>query len=319
MRRILVTGASGFVGRALTQALAQSGTSVRAAARDPARIPAVSSIEPVALPDLASTIDWGPLLTGVDQIVHLAGIAHAGPGISDVAYMQVNRAATESLARAAAKAGVGRLVFVSSIRAQSGPSADHVLRESDPPRPTDAYGRSKLAAEEAVSASGVAFTILRPAVIYGPGVKGNLASLMRLAASAAPLPFGVFHNLRSLLALDNLISAIHFTLGTPSAEGETYIVADAAPLSFADIVITLRMALGRRPRLVPVPPALIAWLLKALGRGHDWDRLGGTLVADAGKLRAAGWVAQLDTRSGLAAMIQAASPRKSGTASRRTR
>ena len=138
----------------------------------------------VAVSDLARPIEWRPLLRDMEAVVHLAGIAHAGSGIAEEVYDRVNRAATAGLAAAAAKAGIRRLVFVSSIRAQAGASSDHVLTEDDPPHPTDAYGRSKLAAEEAVRTSNVPFTILRPVLIYGPGVKGNLASLLDLVAVA---------------------------------------------------------------------------------------------------------------------------------------
>src|SRR4029079_7965413 len=129
--------------------------------------------------------------------------------------------------RGAEKAmGIRHLVFISSIRGQSGPSSDEILRESDPPRPADAYGRSKLGAEDAVPAAGVPFTILRPVLIYGPGVRGNLARLIELARKPWPLPLGLCRTRRSLLARQNLTGAIHFALAQPLAKGETYIVAD---------------------------------------------------------------------------------------------
>jgi nucleoside-diphosphate-sugar epimerase len=302
MMRVLVTGASGFVGRGLAPALAQKGMEVVAGSRDGLRIPRAPGITPIALPDLATPIDWAPFLRGIDAVIHLAGIAHAGPGIAEERYLRVNRDATAMLAKAAAAAGVKRLVFLSSIRAQSGPVAEHILTEADQPRPSDAYGRSKLAAEEAVRRSGVPFTILRPVVIYGPGVKGNVASLMTLAALPLPLPFAALHAPRSLLALDNLISAIAFTLAAPLTAGETYLVCDPAPVSLADIVAMLRRAQGRTPMLFPLPPALLASVLRMAGRGDLWERLGGALVADAGKLRAAGWAPVTDTPTALTAL-----------------
>jgi nucleoside-diphosphate-sugar epimerase len=308
MTRLLVTGANGFVGLSLVHALANAGMTVRAAAREPRAIAARPNIEPTTLPDLAMAVDWNSLLTGMDAVIHLAGIAHAGGGIPEAQYDQINRVATESLAQAAAAHGVGRLIFLSSIRAQTGSTACEPLNENLSPQPTDAYGRSKLAAEHAVRRSGVPFTILRPVVIYGPGVKANLGTLLRLADSPLPLPFGSFRNLRSLLAMDNLISAIRFLLERSGPSNETYVVADPAPVTFAEIILTLRAALGRPPRLVSVPPRLVTGALKLTGQSPLAERIGGTLVADAHKLRMAGWKPALDTRRGLAQMVQAASP-----------
>jgi len=302
--RILVTGASGFVGRVLVAELANSGHSVRAAMRQPADV-FPRSVEVVAVSDLTRPVEWRALLKGVETVIHLAGIAHAGPGIAEEAYDRVNRLATAELASAARSIGIRHLVFMSSIRAQSGPSSDKILRETDPPHPTDAYGRSKLAAEDAVRAAGLPFTILRPVLIYGSGVKGNLERLMRLAQKPWPLPFGLCRNRRSLLARQNLIGAIHHTLQLPAAKGETYIVADPAPLTLAEIVSALRAGEGRAPGLLPIPPALIAMTLQALGRAEEWQRVGGTLVADPAKLMQAGWRPTIETTTGLSALVTA--------------
>jgi len=315
--RILVTGASGFVGQALVNDMAAQGHRVRAAMRQPADI-FPRRVEVVAVSDLARPLEWRPLLADIEVVVHLAGIAHARPDVAEELYDRVNRAATAALAAAAAKSRIQRLLFLSSIRAQTGAAADHVLTESDPPRPADAYGRSKLAAEEAIRAAGLPFTILRPALIYGPGVKGNLSSLMNVARSPWPLPFGAMCNRRSLLGRRNLIAAIHHVLNTPATINETYVVADPGPLTLADIVAALRAAQGRRPGLVPVPPLLLGRLLSALGRAHLWARLGGDSIVDPAKLLATGWRPATDTRTGLAEMVQAASPPKSGSASRST-
>ena len=305
---VLVTGASGFVGRAVVPTLATHGMAVGAAARDPSSVPRAPNVEVVALPDLAGEIDWKPLLAGYDAVVHLAAIAHAGPGIAEERFDRINHRATALLARAAAQSGASRLVFVSSIRAQSGPASDGVLTEDAPAHPTDAYGRSKLAAERALRDSGVAYTILRPVVMYGLGVKGNVASLARLAALPIPLPFGALTQARSLLAVENLASAIRFVLETPATQGETYIVADPQPVTLPDMISIMRQARGRSPNLVSLPPQWIAGALRALGRGDLWERIGGALVADASKLRAAGWQPVTDTRTGLTAFAQAASP-----------
>ena len=304
MTRILVTGASGFVGRALVTELAGLGYSVRAAMRQPADV-FPRNVEVVAVSDLTRPVEWRALLKGIETVVHLAGIAHAGPEIAEDLYDRVNRLATAELAKAAQASGVRHLVFISSVRAQSGPSSVDILRETDAPQPTDAYGRSKLAAEDAVRAAGVPFTILRPVLIYGPAVKGNLDRLIRLAQKPWPLPLGLCRNRRSLLARQNLLSAIHFVLQQPSARGETYIVADPTPLTLAEIVAALRTGEGRRSGLLPVPPVLIALAANTAGRGDDWQRIGGAMVASPTKLLQAGWKPMIDTRAGLAALTAA--------------
>jgi nucleoside-diphosphate-sugar epimerase len=306
--RVLVTGATGFVGRAVVTALAADGEEVYAAVRtggsDGPLPPFPQGIGVARHGDLAGPVDWAPLLAGIDWVVHLAGIAHAGPGIAEEHYDRVNHRATAALAKAARTAGVARLVFISSIRAQAGPAADHVVSERDEPRPTDPYGRSKLAAERAVARSGVPFTILRPVLVYGPGVKGNLRALMRLAALPVPLPFAALTARRSLASLANLAAAITFVLRRDACVGETYVVADAAPLTIGEIVAALRHGIGRKPGLVAVPPALLRLALTALGRGANWEQINGALVADPGKLMAAGRRPELNTAGALAEMMR---------------
>jgi UDP-glucose 4-epimerase len=311
--RVLVTGASGFIGRTLVADLAAAGHSVRAAMRQPADV-FPRSVEVVAVSDLTRPVEWRTLLKGMETVVHLAGIAHAGAGIAEEAYDRVNRLATTELANAAAAMGIRHLVFTSSIRAQSGPVSPGVLRETDAPQPTDAYGRSKLAAEQAVRAAGVKSTILRPVLIYGMGVKGNLARLLELAQKPWPLPFAICRNRRSLLARENLVAAIHLVLTTPAAAGETFVVADPQPLTLAEIVAALRQGVGRSPGLFPVPPALIATAMRATGHADDWERLGGSLVADPAKLLRAGWRPAVETREGLAALVRAATQSEPATA-----
>jgi nucleoside-diphosphate-sugar epimerase len=301
---VLVTGASGFVGRRLVTALAGAGHKVVAASRNPSPVGVPNRVEVARLPDLGSAIDWGPLLADVDCVVHLAGIAHRGAAVSDALYDRVNHTAVAELAAAAAKAGVARLIFMSSIGSQSGPSCEHVLSEADQPRPTTAYGRAKLAAEIALRSVGVPHTILRPVLIYGPGAPGNMRTLVRLAAAPLPLPFATLTGRRSLLAVDNLTSAVEFVMKSPAARDQTYVVADVDALALPEIVKVLRAAIERPARLFAVPQALIANALRLVGQEDLWRRMGGSLVASPAKLMAAGWQPVVAIRAGLTAMMR---------------
>jgi nucleoside-diphosphate-sugar epimerase len=303
--RVLVTGASGFVGRALTRSLSRAGYHVRAAARSPAKVPAAEFVEIVPLPDLSRPVNWQPLLTDVDAIVHLAGIAHVSRVIPDSDYDRINRVATKELALPASLApNIRRLVFVSSIRAQTGPTADTILTERDPPQPTDAYGRSKLAAEAFVNGYGVPATILRPVVIYGRGAQGNVAQLVKLSRLPLPLPFGAFDQRRSLLALENMLSAIRFVLERPATAGETYIVSDPTALSLAEMIAILRQARRRSPKLTRLPKSWLRASLKLAGKTDAWDRIAYPSIAENAKLRDAGWIPPTDAPQALAKMAQ---------------
>jgi nucleoside-diphosphate-sugar epimerase len=302
-RTVLVTGASGFIGRHVVGALAKAGWQVRAASRDPTSTRAIASVEPVAMPDLKSPADWSPLVEGITHIVHLAGIAHAPGTLPDELYRRINTDAVGELAQAA-RGAIERFVLISSVRAQAGLAADHVITEQDVPQPTDPYGRSKLEAERLLEASGVGFTVLRPAVIYGKGVKGNIANLATLAQTPMPLPFGALDNRRSLLALGNLASAIDLVLTSPKAEGETYLAADTEPISVAELVTAMREGLGRSPHLVRVPADAVKRLMASFGKEADWDRLSGSFVIDAAKLRGIGWAPRVQTPEGIAKMMR---------------
>jgi UDP-glucose 4-epimerase len=259
----------------------------------------------VALPDLARPADWSGLLAEMTHVVHLAGIAHAPGLLPDELYRSVNAEAVGELARAAARGRIERLVLMSSVRAQAGLSADHALTEQDRPAPTDAYGRTKLEAERLVAESGVKFTVLRPAVVYGKGVKGNIAALATLAKTPMPLPFAGLDNRRSLLALDNLLAAILLVLGAERAANETFLVADAEPISVADLVAAMREGLGRSPHLVKVPLGGVKRLMKSFGKEAEWERIAGNFVIDASKLMGIGWRPAISTHDGIVRMMRA--------------
>jgi UDP-glucose 4-epimerase len=302
--RILVTGSSGFIGSAISSALAAAGHSVRAASRKPTKITDQAHFQWVELPDLEKEVDWDPLVAGMDIVVHLAAIAHRSHAESGE-YARANRVATASLAKACSRHAIKRLIFMSSIGAQAGSAADHVVTEADEPWPITAYDRAKLAAEEEIRRSGVPFTILRPVIVYGPGAKANIALIMRIAALPLPLPFGAFRNQRSLLAIDNLVNAVMVCLDGPETLNQTFIVCDPEPITLAEMLATLREAAGRTPRLIPIPPLAVRAMIMAAGRQSLWDRIGRELVASSDKLQKAGWFPQVETKAGLRAMVRA--------------
>jgi nucleoside-diphosphate-sugar epimerase len=310
--RVLVTGASGFIGGAVVMALAAAGHEVRAAMRRPPPRPLPQGVEPALHGDFEGGVAWLPLTAGMDFVVHIAGIAHKGRGITQARYDRVNRDATMDLAQASRSAGIERLILMSSVRAQAGPVAGNLLTEADEPHPSDPYGRSKLGAETAVRDSGVPFTVLRPVLVYGPGVKGNLRRLIAAARVPALLPLGAFTNPRSLLGIDNLAAAVLHVLSHPATGGQTYLVADPHPLSLAEMVAALRRGIGRRPGLMTVPPSLVRFALACAGRGAEWPQLYGPQVVDPGKLIATGWRPDADTAAALAALARSmANMRKS--------
>ncbi|MBY0382793.1 MAG: NAD-dependent epimerase/dehydratase family protein [Xanthobacteraceae bacterium] len=270
--RILVTGATGFIGRNLVPTLIAAGHEVVAAGRN-----------------------WSGLVHGCEGVVHLAAIAHIGSSISSEDYDRVNHRAVADLALEAQRAGVDRFVFISSIRAQTGSHAYFPITEIDPPQPTDDYGKAKLAAERAIEATSLRFTILRPVTVYGPGVKGNFASLVRLARLPAPLPFGALNRRRSLLDCAALVDAVVFSLSSPCAVRQTFIVADRKPVSVCDIVVALRRGMNRPPAVFSMPRSMLKATLSTFGRGDDIERLDGELIASPAKLISAGWRGVKDT------------------------
>ncbi len=301
--RVLVTGATGFLGKALGPALTEHGFPVRAAARDPERIARADAVERTAMPDLAENADWSEALDDVTHIVHLAGIAHAPGTLADDVYTRINAEAVGTLARQAA-GKVDRFVLMSSVRAQAGLSAAEAICETDRPEPTDIYGRSKLEAERLLTESGVDYTVLRPAVVYGPGVKGNIAALATIAKTPMPLPFGGLDNRRSLLAIENLVSAVAHVLTCDATRNETYLAADRTPISVADLVGAMREGLGRAPHLVKVPQSAVKRLMKSFGREADWERVCGAFVIDASKLMNTGWAPTVESRDGIVRMMR---------------
>lgn len=296
--RVLVTGATGFVGQGLVPALVAAGHSVRAALREPGPLPA--GVDAAVIGDLSRPLNRSFALDGIDAVVHAAGLAHMGPDVPEELYRRVNTEATVEIARAAARAGVKRFVFLSSVRAQTGPVADHIITEDLAPEPTDIYGLSKLKAEQALAEIDVPSVILRPVLIHGPGVRYNMAALIRLAASPWPLPLGGLKAKRSIVARDHLVDAVMLALTSETMAGGNYLVADPEPLSVAEMIAALRTGLGRSAGLLPVPASLLMAAARMAGRADAVERMSRPLVADASRLMAAGWTPRRDARAALA-------------------
>jgi nucleoside-diphosphate-sugar epimerase len=199
---------------------------------------------------------------------------------------------------------VRRFVFLSSIRAQSGSTADGVLHEALEPRPTDAYGRSKLAAEQGLAETNLDWVALRLVLVYGPGVQGNMARLAELARSPYPLPLASLKAKRSLLSLDNLVEAVAKVLDAPAELKRPFIVADPEPLTIGEMVMAMRRGLGRRGGLFPVPSPVLKAALQALGHAETYRLFAGSLVADSSALGQINWTPATSTRAALAALMQ---------------
>jgi UDP-glucose 4-epimerase len=254
--------------------------------------------------DLARPQNMAAALADVDAVIHSAGLAHAMSGLPEDDYRMLNTEATVGLARAAQRAGAKRFIFLSSIRAQAGATADQVLTEDLAPQPTDAYGRSKLAAEQGLAALDLDWVALRLVLVYGAGVKGNMAELIRFARSPYPLPLGLLHAKRSLLSLDNLVAAIDTVLTAPERLRRPLIVADPKALTIPEMIAALRGGLGRRPGLIPIPLSLLETALRVAGRTEIYHRLAGSLVADPSAISRLGWAPTVTTPEGLAALAR---------------
>jgi len=306
--KIAVTGAAGFVGRALCRDLQ---------AKDHVVVPIVRRAcgltREVVVGDIGAATDWHPVLAGCDAVVHLAARVHV---MDDTAqdplslYRATNTEATLDLARQAAQVGVKRFIFISTIKV-NGEGRDAPYRESDAAAPEDAYAISKWEAEQGLQRiaqdTGLEVVILRPPLVYGPGVKANFLRLMRTVERGWPLPLGAIRNRRSLLYLGNFIDAIRVCVEHPDAAGQTFLVDDGRPVSTPELIRGLARAMGRSARLLAVPVGGLELAGVLLGKRAAMARLAGSLFVDSSHIRTClGWTPPYSMEAGLAATVASA-------------
>lgn len=292
MTSILVTGANGFVGRAVCAALVQKGHTVRAALRNPENF-AIAGCEVAKVTSIEADADWSEALQGITTVIHLVARVHVMQDENAnplEAFRSVNTAGAEHLARAAAASGVKRLVYVSSIKVNGeGTVNGHQYSENNDPAPHDPYSISKWEAEQALrrvsQETGMEVVIVRPPLVYGAGVKGNFIQLLKVLAKRIPLPLASVCNQRSLVYVENLSDALTACATHPAAAGQTYLVSDGEDISTPGLLRRLGDAIGRPVHLFPCPPALLKWAGGLTGRSAQVERLMDSLQVDSGKIR----------------------------------
>ena len=309
-RVIALTGATGFIGSHLLHALTRRGYNVRVLLRRPTALP--PNCTNAVIGDLGRPINMAAALSGVDTIIHTAGLAPMMTGSPDDDFRQLNAAATANLAQAAQRAKVRRFIFLSSLRAQADVSAEAILTEDMEPHPTDAYGQSKLAAERELSKLDFDWVALRLATVIGTGMRGNMARLVKAARSHYPLPLGALRAQRSLLSLDNLVAAIEVVSTAPAPLRCPLIVADPDPLSISQMITAVRMGLGRGPGLIHVPLGMLEKSFRFAGRSDLYRRLAEPLVGSPARLARLGWGPRLTTSDALAVLGRSSPSHLSG-------
>lgn len=308
--RVLISGASGFIGQALCEAAARRGFAVRGGVRRRGALPA--GIEPVEVGEINGDTDWSRALCDVDVVICLAARVHVMKDTSKNPlheFQKINVSGAVNLARQSAGAGIRRLVYVSSIKVNGEETSNgSIYSEEDTPTPQDPYGISKWEAEQALhrvaSETGLEVVIVRPPLVYGAGVKGNFAQMLRVVARGIPLPFGSVRNRRDLIYIGNFVDALIACAIHPAAAGQTYLVSDGAPVSTPDLLRMLADAMGVPSRVFPFPPALLKVSGKLIGKSAQVERLLGSLQVDSGNIRRElNWQPPYSMQQGLQATV----------------
>lgn len=298
--KVLVTGATGMIGSAVCRHLASAGLSVRAAVRSqPVDVTGASEIATTG--NLSGETDWRPALEEIDAVVHIAGLAHVPSREAAEQLRTTNDEATARLVRDASAAGVGRFVFLSTVKVNGENSPPSGFTEKDPPAPADAYAISKARAEEHVRESKLDFTIVRTPLVYGPRVRANFLSLLRAVDRGVPLPFGALDNRRSLICVDNLASALAWAIRSERAARKTFLVSDNDDVSTPQLIRRIAAALERPARLINVPPGVLRAAAMLAGKSAAIEKLIGTATVNADGILHAGWRPATAMQEGLRA------------------
>lgn len=297
MNKVLLTGATGFVGSAVSERFSKSACELVLAGRKRGpSLPASASFVETA--GLDERTDWSLCLPGVQAVIHCAARVHIMNDKSAdplTEFRKANVEGTLKLARQAAAAGVRRFIFLSSIKVNGeGTELGKPYKADDTPAPVDPYGISKLEAEQGLmtlaAETGMEVVVIRPVLVYGPGVKANFRSMISWLAKGIPLPLGAIHNKRSLVALDNLVDLIVTCTDHPAAANQVFLVSDGEDLSTTELLQRMSLALGKSARLLPVPAFLLSTAARLLGKGGVAQRLCGSLQVDIEKTcRLLGW------------------------------
>ena len=290
--KVLLTGATGFVGRALVAELLRRDKTVVAAVRKLApNLP--TDVHQEVVGNLSSNTEWGSALQNIDVVIHLAARVHimddsAADPLTE--FRKVNTEGALKLARQSADAGVKRFIFLSSIKVNGEMTVPgQPFQPNDNYIPTDPYGLSKYEAEQGLLAiakqTGMEVVIIRPPLVYGPDVKANFSSMMKWVNKGLPLPFGAIHNQRSFVALDNLVDFIIHCIDHPKAANEVFLISDGEDVSTTQLLQKVAKAFAKKPMLIPVPVCLMTFVAKLVGKGDVANRLFGSLQVDSSKAR----------------------------------
>ena len=309
MSNFLITGANGFIGKVLIKRLSQDGHLVSALVRKKIEVP--YSNETFLIPSINAKTNWAELLKDRDVVIHLLARVHImNDKASDplMEFRKINVDVTIALAKEAARQGIKRFVFLSSVKVNGESTSDHPFSETNLAHPQDAYAISKWEAEEALrqisKETGMEIVIIRSPLVYGPNVKANFLKMMQYVKQGIPLPLGSIQNKRSLIGIDNLVDFITTTISHPKAANQTFLISDDEDISTTNLLRRIGECMEKPARLIPVSPKILSFLFKIIGRQDFGERLLGSLEIDITKAKKLlAWSPPLTLNEGLRATV----------------